>query len=366
MVELPTILVVDDTPANVQLLGDVLGAEYRTKAATSGERALRIAQSDDAPDLILLDVMMPGMSGHEVCRLLKADPRTAGIPVIFVTAMNEVDDETHGLELGAVDYITKPISAPIVLARVRTHLTLARQKRELAQWNSELQGRVRDGVAELERMARLRRFFSPAVAELILSGSAEDPLKTRRREIVVVFLDLRGFTAFAETSDPEDVMRVLGDYHSAMGELVMAHGGTLERFAGDGMMIFFNDPVAIEQPARSAVGMAVEMQQRFMQVTRGWRKLGIDLAMGIGVAQGYATIGAIGYEGRRDYGAIGVVTNLAARLCGEAQGGQILVSQRVFGAVDESHGGDAVGPLPLKGFHAPVNAFAIRWQGQGP
>lgn len=374
----PTILIVDDTPANVQVLGDVLETQYRTKAATSGERALRIAAAEAPPDLILLDVMMPGMSGHEVCQRLKADPRTAHIPVIFVTAMSEVDDETHGLALGAVDYITKPISAPIVLARVHTHLALARKTRELesavalleqqalerAQWNSQLEQRVSEGVAELERLSRLRRFFSPAVAELILSGTADDPMKTRRREIVVVFLDLRGFTSFAETSDPEDVMRVLGDYHASMGELVMSHGGTLERFAGDGMMIFFNDPVQVAEPARGAVEMSVAMQRRFVQVNRGWRKLGIDLSMGIGVAQGYATIGAIGYEGRRDYGAIGVVTNLAARLCGEAQGSQILVSQRVFGGVEDVLQADPVGPLALKGFHAPVAAYAVRWQSE--
>lgn len=374
--ERPTVLIVDDTPANVQLLGEVLGERYRTKAATSGERALRIAMSDEPPDLILLDVMMPGMSGHEVCERLKSDPRTARIPVIFVTAMSEIDDETHGLDLGAVDYITKPIRPAIVLARVRTHLTLARQTgelersvallerqaAELEQWNRTLETRVADGVAENERLGRLRRFFSPGVADLILSGSTEDPLKTRRREIVVVFLDLRGFTAFAETSDPEDVMRVLGDYHTAMGELVMSHGATLERFAGDGMMIFFNDPVQIEAPARSAVAMSVDMQRRFVQVSEGWRRLGIELTMGIGIAQGYATIGAIGYEGRRDYGAIGVVTNLAARLCGEANGGQILVSQRVCGGIDDAFAADPIGQLALKGFHAPVSAHAIRWE----
>ena len=378
--EKPTILIVDDTPANVQLLDEVLGRHYRTKAATSGERALRIAMSDEPPDLILLDVMMPGLSGHEVCERLKAEPRTARIPVIFVTAMSEADDETHGLGLGAVDYITKPISPAIVLARVQTHLKLARQTRELegavalleqqagelGRWNRSLETRVADGIAELERLGRLRRFFSPGVAELILSGSTEDPLKTRRREIVVVFLDLRGFTAFAETSDPEDVMRVLNDYHAAMGELVMSHGATLERFAGDGMMIFFNDPVQIEAPARSAVAMAIEMQQRFAQVSGAWRKLGIELTMGVGIAQGYATIGAIGYEGRRDYGAIGVVTNLAARLCGEAQGGQILVSQRVFGGIEDAVAAQPVGQLSLKGFHAPVSAYAIRWEAAQP
>jgi adenylate cyclase len=374
--ERPSVLIVDDAPANVQLLGEVLGPHYRTRGATNGERALRMALSDDPPDLILLDVMMPDMSGHEVCARLKADPRSASIPVIFVTAMTEEDDETRGLGLGAVDYITKPISAPIVLARVQAHLTLVRQTRELeravsllqqqadelAQWNRSLETRVGDGIAELERLGRLRRFFSPGVAELILSGSADDPLRTRRREIVVVFLDLRGFTGFAETSDPEDVMRVLGDYHAAMGELVMSHGATLERFAGDGMMIFFNDPVIVDEPARRAVVMAVEMQRRFVEVSREWARLGIELTMGIGIAQGFATIGAIGYEGRRDYGAIGVVTNLAARLCGEAEGGQILVSQRVAGGLGDALVRALASPLALKGFHAPVRAHTVVWQ----
>ncbi len=360
--EKATVLVVDDTPDNLALMSGLLKGHYKVKVASNGEKALKIAAAENPPDLILLDIMMPGMDGYEVCRQLKADPRTARIPVIFATAKSEVDDEARGLEIGAIDYITKPVRPPIVLARIRTHLTLARQNRELALWNSQLETRVADGVAELERLGRLRRFFSPAVAELILSGSADDPLKTRRREIVVIFLDLRGFTSFAEKSDPEDVMRVLGDYHTAMGELVMSHGGTLERFAGDGMMIFFNDPVQIAEPARSAVTMAVQMQQRFAQLARTWLKLGIDLSMGIGVAQGYATIGAIGYEGRRDYGAIGVVTNLAARLCGESQGGQILVTQRVFSGVEDTHPGDPVEPLVLKGFHAPVAAYSVHWQ----
>ena len=338
----PTVLIVDDTPDNVQLLSEVLGAGYRTKAATNGNRALKIAFSDDPPDLILLDVMMPDMDGFEVCKRLKENPITQRVPVIFVTAMNEVGDEQKGFAVGAVDYITKPISPPIVLARVRTHLTLYEQARkleeraaELADFNRTLEQRVTQGIGELERLGRLKRFFSPAVADLILSGNADDPLKTRRREIVVVFLDLRGFTTFTETADPEEVMAVLGDFHAAMGELVMAHGGTLERFAGDGIMIFFNDPVQVPNPAAQAATMALAMQERVAGLTESWRKRGYDLALGIGIAQGYATIGSIGFEGRRDYGAIGNVTNLAARLCGEAKGGQILLSQRVKAGLDD-------------------------------
>jgi class 3 adenylate cyclase len=226
------------------------------------------------------------------------------------------------------------------------------------QWELER----RRGADAQERLQRLRRFFSPAVAELILSGAADDPTRTRRREIVVLFLDLRGFTGFAETNDPEDVMRVLRDYHAAMGELIVDQKATLERFAGDGMMVFLNDPLPVSEPAREAVRLAMRMQERFVALQAEWQRLGIELGLGIGVAQGYATLGPIGYEGRRDYGAIGTVTNLAARLCGEASSGQILVSQRVRGHLGEGFTCEAVGPLQLKGFHAPVPAHAVSWQ----
>ena len=371
--ERPTILIVDDTPANITLLGDVLKPEYRTRAAINGERALKLANSGTPPDLILLDIMMPGMDGYEVCRRLKADPATRAIPVIFVTAMSEVEDETRGLELGGVDYLTKPISAPIVRARVRTHLLLSAQAREmermiaaleaqageLTRLNQTLEQRVADGVADIARLGRMKRFFSPSVVEVLLSGSADDPLKSHRSEIATVFLDLRGFTAFTETSDPEEVMSIIGEYHEAMGRLIMAWGGTIERFVGDGIMIFFNDPVRVDNPAGQAVRMAVAMQERFALLGEAWRRRGYQLGMGIGVAQGYATIGAIGFEGRRDYGAIGTVTNLAARLCGEAAGGQILISQRVQACVADFARTEPVGELTLKGFHRPVPAFAV-------
>jgi class 3 adenylate cyclase len=356
-----TVLIVDDTQENILLLSEVLESDYLTKAASDGERALKIAFGAEPPDLVLLDVMMPGMSGYEVCRRLKENSVTRAIPVIFVTAMNEVEDETKGLELGAVDYITKPISPPIVKARVKAHLELYDQRRELAAWNQTLEQRVAEDVAQLDRLGRMKRFFSPAVADLILSGNADDPLKTHRREIVVVFLDLRGFTTFSESADPEEVMGVLAEYHAAMGELIIKYAGTLERFAGDGIMIFFNDPVPIPNPAAQAVSMTLEMQQRFETLAAAWARRGYDLSMGIGIAQGYATIGAIGFEGRRDYGAIGNVTNLAARLCGEAKGGQILVSQRVEGALGEVAKSEPIGDLSLKGLHKPVKTFEICW-----
>ena len=368
-----SILIVDDTPANLDLLVEILRSDYRTKVAISGEKALELAFSGTPPDLILLDIMMPGLNGYEVCQRLKANPATRAIPVVFVTAMSEVDDETRGLELGGVDYVTKPISPPIVKARIKTHLAVAEQARvlqrmvdqleaqasELSELNRTLEQRVADGVGQVERLGRLKRFFSPSVVDLLLSGSAEDPLKSHRREIAAVFLDLRGFTAFTEASDPEDVMGVIGEYHEAMGRLVMEHGGTLERFAGDGIMIFFNDPLQISDPAGKAVRMAIVMQERFSSMERGWHQRGYALSMGIGIAQGYATIGAIGFEGRRDYGAIGTVTNLAARLCGEAAGGQILISQRVQTSVAEFASTKLIGDLELKGFRRPTTTYAV-------
>ncbi|TMA59209.1 MAG: GAF domain-containing protein [Deltaproteobacteria bacterium] len=211
----------------------------------------------------------------------------------------------------------------------------------------------------VEQLSRLKRFFSPHLAELIVAGGTEDPLKTHRREVTVVFLDLRGFTTFAELVEPEEVMSVLRDYHAEMGRLILEHGGTLERFTGDGMMIFFNDPVPVPNPAEHALRMALAMRERVQELSTKWRRRGYDLALGIGIAQGYATIGAIGFEGRWDYGAIGTVTNLAARLCGEATGNQILASLRVVGEVEDLIETEEVGPLVLKGFHKPVSAFSV-------
>ncbi|MFM2056638.1 MAG: Adenylate cyclase 2 [Pseudomonadota bacterium] len=367
-----TILVVDDTPANLALLSETLKSEYRIKVASSGERALTLAATDP-PDLILLDVMMPGMSGHAVCQTLKSQHRTSTIPIIFITSMGDVEDEKRGLALGAVDYITKPINPPIVQARVRTHLqlheqsrrlkemvvTLEQQATQLREWTTTLEERVARGIAENDKLVRLKRFFSPAVADLILSGSADDYRQNRRREITVLFLDIRGYTAFTETADPEDVMQVLSEFHDAMGRVITAYGATLERFAGDSIMAFFNDPVPIPDPALRACQMAIEMQRRLHQLTEHWRKRGFDIAVAIGIAQGYATVGMIGFEHRRDYGAIGTVTNLASRLCSEGQSGQILISQRVCTQVEHQLPTRDVGLLHLKGFQRPTPAYEL-------
>jgi class 3 adenylate cyclase/CheY-like chemotaxis protein len=369
----PRILLVDDNLANVDILQTRLAVHgYEILTANDGEEALATARAKH-PDLILLDVMMPKVDGLEVCRQLKADASLPFMPIILVTAKADTKDIVAGLEAGGDEYLTKPVDQAALVARVKSMLRikalhdtvheqttrLEAQGAKLAEWNRTLEQRVTDQLEELERVGRLKRFFSPQLAELIVAGGAEDPLKTHRREVTVVFLDLRGFTAFAETSEPEEVMGVLREYHVEMGKLILEHEGTLERFTGDGMMIFFNDPVPVPNPVERAIRMAVAMRERVGELLAKWRKLGYELNFGVGIAQGYATIGAIGFEGRWDYGAIGTVTNLAARLCGEAQGSQILVSSKVAAAVEGLMDAEGVGPLTLKGFLKPVPALNV-------
>jgi len=364
------ILVVDDVAKNVKLLADVLAARgYRVSTAASGEEALA-SVATDPPDLVLLDVMMPGLSGYDVCRAIRADPAHAVLPVVLVTALDPAQERVKGLEAGADDFLSKPIQQAELMARVRSLLRIKalydevqRQRTELQGWNTALEQRVADAVQQLEKVGRLKRFFSPQLADAILSGGADDPMRSHRREITVVFLDLRGFTAFTETADPEEVMAVLGQYHAAMGQLVLAFDGTLERFSGDGMMIFFNDPQPVPDAPARALRMALQMQQAVATLSEQWRRRGYDLHMGIGIAQGFATLGGIGFEGRVDYGAIGTVTNLASRLCGEAAGGEILLSQRVQGALGDAAQEwsiEPAGELQLKGFQRPVPAWRVR------
>ncbi len=361
------VLVVDDVAVNVKLLADLLAVKgYAVVTAASGAEALEQIEKEQ-PGLVLLDVMMPGMSGYDVCRRIRQNAATAMLPVIMVTALDPTQERVKGIEAGADDFLSKPINQPELLARVKSLLRIKLLHDELADWNRTLERRVEQQLAQLDRLERLKRFFSPQLAELIVSGDTEDPLKSHRREITVVFLDLRGFTAFAETSEPEEVMSVLREYHNAMGRTILEHEGTLERFTGDGMMIFFNDPVPVPDAPERAVRMAVAMRGRVDELLVTWRKRGYDLDFGIGIAQGYATIGAIGFEGRMDYGAIGTVTNLAARLCGEARPRQILIAQRVLGAVEAMVEVEELGGLTLKGFSKPVSAFnVVRFSGPVP
>ena len=360
------ILAVDDQPHNLRLLVDLLNARgYEVVTAASGAEALEKIGSE-RPDLVLLDVIMPNMNGYEVCKKIRENPATGVLPIVMITALDPAEERVKGLEAGADDFLSKPINRPELLARVRSLLlikqlydTVQEQKAQLGELNRTLEQRVLEQVGQLDRLGRLKRFFSPQLADLIVSGGADDPLKTHRREIAVVFLDLRGFTSFSEAADPEEVMNVLREYHAAMGALILSHEGTLERFTGDGIMIFFNDPVVVPNPAERALHMAVAMQEKAAVLLEKWCKLGYDLGFGIGVAQGYATIGAIGFEGRWDYGAIGNVTNLAARLCAEAKPGQILVSRRILATVEGLVDAEAVGEITLKGFSKPVATFNV-------
>jgi adenylate cyclase len=309
--------------------------------------------------------VMPGMDGHEVCRLIRERPATAYLPVVMVTASGD-EQKVAALESGADDFLTKPVDKNELLARVaslarvkRYQDTIKRQSDELAAWNQELTVRVDEQVSQLERMSRLRRFLSPQLAELIVDSGDESFLESHRREIVVVFCDLRGFTPFAEASDPEEVMGVLSELHAALGDLIFRFEGTLERFAGDGLMVFFNDPVRCEDGPARAIRMGVAMRTRVRALAEGWARQGHDLALGIGIAQGYATLGRIGFDGRYDYAAIGSVTNLASRLCGEAEPWQILVSERVFAAAGPMVAGEDAGIRELRGFSRNVHAFAV-------
>ncbi len=361
----PLILVVDDNEANRDILATRLAANnYRTIAAADGEEALAMAYAE-RPDLILLDVMMPKIDGIEVCRRLKGDASLPFLPIILVTAKADTRDVVHGLDAGADEYLTKPIDQGALVARVRSVLRLktlhdevARQAAELKDWNATLEARVTVQLAELERASRLRRFLAPQIAEAIASGD-ERALEGHRRDVTVVFCDLRGFTAFSEGAEPEEVIAVLRQYHATLGELIHRHEGTLERFTGDGVMVFFNDPIPCADPAHRAVRMAVAMRARVDELAKTWRKYGYALGFGVGIAHGYATLGRIGFEERSDYAAVGSVVNLAARLCGEAESGQIIIERKVLVAVEELVETEELGARELKGFHRPVPAFNI-------
>ncbi len=360
-------LVVDDNEDNRYTLTRRLTREGYTNVTTAndGRQALELLQSRSF-DLVLLDIMMPELNGYQVLERLKASPELRHLPVIMISAIEEIGSVVRCIELGAEDYLPKPFDATLLRARVGASLEkkalrdeVQSQAAQLAEWNRKLEQRVQEQLAQLDRLGRLKSFFSPQLAESIINGGGEDLLKTHRREVVVAFLDMRGFTTFTDSSEPEEVMSVLAEYHGAMGPLILAHEGTLERFAGDGMMIFFNDPIALANPTANAVKMALAMQERFVPQRAVWKKRGYDLGLGIGIAQGYATLGAIGFEGRWDYACIGSVTNLAARLCSQAKGGQILTNQKTLSRIEDAVQAEPLGEVTLKGIAHPVPLFNI-------
>ncbi len=353
------ILVVDDQRANAEMMAGILHARgYQVLTASGGEAALEQVRSG-TPDLVVSDILMPGINGYELCRRLRAQSATALLPVILVTSVEANEERVKGLEAGADDFLSKPVNWDELFARVRSLLRIKRLQDEVKSWNAKLEERVREQVEQLEQLGRLKRFFSRPVAEAIVAGG-EDILAPHRREITAVFLDLRGFTAFTDRADPEEVLELLRAYHVTLGRTVDEFGGTLEHFAGDGVMIFFSDPFPVERPGERAVLMAIALQKAFTPIAEAWAKLGHNVGLGIGIAQGEATLGVIGSEQRWEYAAIGNVPNLAARLCGEARAGEILLDAQVEQEVAPLAYTEPVGPLHLRGFFQPVAAFRLR------
>jgi adenylate cyclase len=370
----PRILVVDDNPTNLEVLCVRLNAQgYEVVTAVDGEDALVRARELE-PDLVLLDVMMPKLDGISVLKELKRDTTLRFIPVILVTAKADTRDVVNGLEAGGDDYLTKPFEQAALVARVRSLLRikelhdtvqlqaeqLKEQTEQLSSWNRLLEQRVADQLTEIERIGRLQRFLAPQVAHVIASSDApESLLASHRREVTILFCDLRNFTAFTEASEPEEVMAVLREYHENVGELIFKYEGTLERFLGDGIMIVFNDPIPYADHTERAVRLALEMRDKVEELSKHWGRQGYALGFGIGIAAGYATLGQIGFEHRREYSAIGSVTNLASRLCDEARPGQILIAQRALSSIERSVKVSHVGDLNLKGFNRPIAAYDI-------
>ena len=353
------ILVVDDNENNREVLTRRLHREGYTRVAQAcdGREALEMLRAG-AFDLVLLDIMMPNMDGYDVLEAMKRDERLRHVPAIMISALDEMKSVIRCIEQGAEDYLSKPFDPTLLRARVGASLEKKRLRDEVVEWNRMLEARVREQVAQLDRLGRLKRFFAPQIAATILS-EGESALRTHRREVVVVFLDLRGFTAFTEGSEPEEVMAVLGEYHAVMGRLVMAHEGTLDRFIGDGLMIVFNDPLPVADPAGRAVRMALDMQREFAALHAEWRRRGHDLGLGIGIAIGYATLGAVGFEGRWDYTCIGGVANLSARLCGEAKAGQVLLNEKTLKRIAGETVAEAVGEMTLKGIAQPQSVYNV-------
>jgi adenylate cyclase len=362
----PRILIVDDNEINRDILDARLKAHgYVPLQAADGEEAL-VATHQHFPDLILLDVMMPKLGGIEVCRRIKGDASLPYMPIILVTAKSDTQDVVAGLDAGADEYLAKPIDHAALVARVRSmlrikalHDQVQAQSADLAGWNRTLEQRVSDQLAEIERVGRLKRFLSRPIAELIVSSGSEHLLESHRKEITVAYCDLRGFTAFAESAEPEEVMRVLREYHAALGALIQKFEGTLEHYAGDSLQVLFNDPLPCPDPCVRAVNMAVEMRDAIAELANKWHKLGHELGFGIGIAHGFATLGCIGFEGRLQYSATGSVANLACRLCGEAHNGQILIDSKVQSAIETLVAVVPAGDLVLKGFRRPVTAFSV-------
>jgi adenylate cyclase len=363
--ERPLILVVDDAPDNVEIVRRRLEAQnYNVVAAADGLEALEQVKRQ-VPDLILLDVMMPRLDGIETIKRLKADRSLPFVPVIMLTAQSDKKEVVAGLDAGADEYLTKPFDAGALMARVRAmlrmkalHDEVRSQAIQLAQWNETLEQRVSEQLVALKHLDWLKRFLAPQIAELVIT-SGDDILRSHRRDVAVVFCDLRGFTAFSEIAEPEEQIAMLAEYHNTLGALINRFQGTLIHIVGDGVMVVFNDPISCPDPCLRAVQMAVEMRNRISELMARWQTLGYDLGFGIGISQGFATLGLIGFESRSQYTALGTVTNLASRLCGEAADGQILIDSKVRTCLDSTVEIAEIGDLTVKGLSRPVRVFDV-------
>lgn len=352
------ILIVDDDPLNLDLLEQELTDQgYAVDRASDGEEAVQKVPAFD-PDVVLLDYMMPKMDGLQVIKHLKKDERYRSLPIVLLTGKGSADDKVKGLDAGADDYIVKPFETFELLARIRTVLRIKEMHETLEDWNRTLEDRVKQQVDEINKIGQLSRYVSPQIANMIREGD-QSIFASHRREITVTFLDLRGFTTFSDSAEPEEVMAVLGQYHGEMGRLIFKYEGTLERFAGDGIMVFFNDPVPTPDHTERAVRMGIEMRERVRELRRDWVKRGYDLDLGVGIAAGFATLGNIGFEARIDYGAVGRVTNLAQRLSDAAKGGQILVDQKTLAKIETVAEYEPIEEMQFKGFARPVPVFNV-------
>jgi DNA-binding SARP family transcriptional activator/class 3 adenylate cyclase len=350
------VLVVDDVPANIRLLEAILTThDHAVRHAENGPAALEIITGDNPPDLVLLDIQMPGMNGYEVCRRIRENPRTALLPVIMITASGN-EEKVAAIEAGADDFIPRPFDQSELLARVRSllriksfHDTITDQAAELAAWNRVLEDQINEQVDEVQRLQRLRRFLSSHVADAVLTSGEESLLQPHRAEVALAFCDLRGFTSFSASSEPEEVLSALQSYHRLVGDIVTRHDATVGYFAGDGVMMFWGDPFPCAQPALRAVTAAAELRDSMVEFGAQWAQRGHPLGVGIGITFGFATLGEIGFEGRHDYSAIGPIVNLASRLCDEAASGEILIGQRTFAAVKDAVDVSDRGVLTLRG-----------------
>ncbi|MBE7940604.1 MULTISPECIES: adenylate/guanylate cyclase domain-containing protein [Ramlibacter] len=343
----PRVLVVDDSEDNRFLMQSLLEDLCEVQVAASGEDALACLDAEPLPDLVLLDILMPGLDGHAVMRRMRQDLRTADLPVIFLTALDSPEQEELGLDLGAADYITKPISAPILLARVRSQLERAAASRRLQHLSQQL-----------------GRYLSPQLYQSLFEGRATAEVRTRRRRLSIFFSDIKDFTAATASWEPEEVTFVLNSYFSEMSRIAYAHGGTIDKFVGDGMVVFFGDPHTrgVREDALQCVRMAIAMQQAMEPLHQRWRAAGVarELAVRMGIHTGVCDVGNFGGDLRMDYTIIGAEVNKAARLEQAAPAGGVLLSAETHALVAEEIEAVEQQPLVAKGFAQPLRAWSVR------